>query len=255
MELQQLFDLHGHTALVTGSSRGIGRAIALALAQAGANIIVHGSHPSTQLADALTEIKQYCPHAISVTADIADADALHAMLNTGYAEFGPLDILVLNASAQAYQSLMDFTTDEFMRQYSANVASAFTLMQAVLPSMQERGWGRILTIGSVNQWKPSPRLPIYASTKAAVANLVANCARQYSSYGITVNNLAPGVIRTDRNREALQDESLCATLLQSIPAGRFGTVEDCAGLAVLLCSNAGSYITGTDIPVAGGMQL
>ena len=105
------------------------------------------------------------------------------------------------------------------------------------------------------QWKQSPRLCIYASTKSAQVNMIMNCARSYAKFGITANNIAPGVIATDRNKAALDDPAMAEMIMKQIPAARFGTAEDCAGLALLLCSDAGSYITGADIPVAGGMQL
>ena len=113
----------------------------------------------------------------------------------------------------------------------------------------------MVALGSVNQWRQSPRLPIYAATKSAISNLIQNCARKYAADGITFNTIAPGVIATDRNTEALADQEIVAKLLTVIPAKRFGLAEDCAGIALLLASDAGSYITGCDIPVAGGMQL
>ena len=115
--------------------------------------------------------------------------------------------------------------------------------------------GRVVALGSVNQWRQSPRLPIYAATKSAISNLIQNCARKYAADGITFNTIAPGVIATDRNTEALADQEIVEKLLTVIPAKRFGLAEDCAGIALLLASDAGSYITGCDIPVAGGMQL
>ena len=120
---------------------------------------------------------------------------------------------------------------------------------------QAQHWGRVLTIGSVNQWKQSPRLAIYSTTKSAQVNLIMNCAREYAKDGITFNNLAPGVITTDRNRATLADESTRQQILAKIPARRFGTAGECVGPALMLCSESGSYITGADIPVTGGMHL
>ena len=121
--------------------------------------------------------------------------------------------------------------------------------------MQAKHFGRIIALGSVNQWKQSPRLVVYSATKSALSNVIQNCARKYACDNITFNTIAPGVMATDRNREALSDPSTVEKLMTVIPAKRFGTPEDCAGLALLLASEAGAYITGTDIPVAGGMQL
>ena len=165
------------------------------------------------------------------------------------------DILILNASVQRYLTLDEFDGEEFAREFNTNVRASFALVQAFLPGMRERRFGRIVTIGSVNQWKQSPRLCIYAATKSAQANMIMNCARTSAEFGVTANNIAPGVIATDRNREALGDPAAAQKILEQIPARRFGTPDDCAGIVLLLCSEAGSYITGADIPVAGGMQL
>ncbi|MFA6568945.1 MAG: SDR family oxidoreductase [Victivallales bacterium] len=245
------FDLSGRRALVTGSSRGIGRAVALMLADFGAEVVVHGSCHGEKLRQTVGDIQKSGGVSTGVAADISSAEGLQTLIKA----CGSVDIIVLNASVQSYQSVEDFTSEEFLRQYDINVRSSFELVKAMLPGMKNRKWGRILSIGSVNQYKPSPRLAIYASTKAALMNLILNLARQYAQYGITANNIAPGVILTDRNEEILKDENARGKLLQMIPSGRFGTGDDCTALALLLCSNAGSYITGADIAVAGGMDL
>ncbi len=255
MKLENLFDLKGHTALITGSSRGIGRAIAMALAEAGANVIIHGVHAGDNLQNAVQEAAAFNIQAFGVAGDISNQDGVRAMLDECRKLPVTPDILVLNASVQSYQKIEEFTAEECIRQYQTNLMANFSIIKEFIDEMKEKKWGRILAIGSVNQYKPSPLLPIYASSKAALTNLMVNCARQYSQFGITANNLAPGVITTDRNREALKDEAYKQKLINAIPAGHFGTPEDCAGLALLLCSNAGRYITGADIPVAGGMQL
>lgn len=224
------FQLNGRTALVTGSTRGIGLAVADTLEQYGARVIRHNSR----------------------IADLASVEDTARLL----AEAGAVDILVLNASCQHYRTMEEaFDEKEFAEQVNVNLRSSIQLVHGVLPGMKERRWGRVLAIGSINQWKQSPRLAVYAATKAALSNLMQNCARAYAADGITFNTLAPGVIATDRNREALADSDTVERLLKAIPARRFGMPEDCAGAALLLCSEAGAYITGADIPVTGGMQL
>lgn len=224
------FQLNGRTALVTGSTRGIGLAVADTLEQYGARVIRHNSR----------------------IADLASVEDTARLL----AEAGAVDILVLNASCQHYRTMEEaFDGKEFAEQVNVNLRSSIQLVHGVLPGMKERRWGRVLAIGSINQWKQSPRLAVYAATKAALSNLMQNCARAYAADGITFNTLAPGVIATDRNREALADSDTVERLLKAIPARRFGMPEDCAGAALLLCSEAGAYITGADIPVTGGMQL
>lgn len=253
--MTNLFNLKGRVALVTGSSRGIGRTIAIELANAGATVAVHGVRQSENLASIQSEIHAKGGQSVAVTGDIGDSNGVVGIVRACRETCGAPDILVLNASVQAYMPLEDFSATEFDREIAANLRSAFELVRAFLPDMKAKGWGRILSIGSVNQWKPSPRLPVYAAIKSALANFVVHCARQYSQYGITVNNLAPGVIVTDRNAKALSDQEYSEQLRTNIPAGRFGMPEDCAGLALLLCSDAGAYITGEDITVDGGMHL
>ncbi len=165
------------------------------------------------------------------------------------------DIVVANASIQERVAWEEITEEQALRHYQVNVASILSLIQASVPAMRERGWGRILTIGSVQQTVPHPQLAAYAVTKSALLNLVRNLAKQLAPDGITVNNLAPGAIATDRNAEALSDEDYRNLVVSHIPAGRIGEAGDCAGAALLVCSDAGRYITGADLYVDGGMSL
>lgn len=246
--IQKLFHLQGRRALVTGSSRGIGHAAAMALAGAGAHVIFHASQHAHE---ALSEAREKGFSGEAVDADISTTEGLEKLISA----VGHTDILVLNASTQAYLTLEEFDGAEFDREYRTNVKSSFELVKAFLPGMRERSFGRIIALGSVNQYRPSPRLCLYAGTKAAQANLVLGIARTNAKFGITANNVAPGVIATDRNRDTLSDAGTAGELRKLIPAGRFGTAEDCAGLILLLASDAGSYITGEDITIDGGMHL
>ena len=245
------FDLASRKALVTGSSRGIGNAIAMALGRAGAHVVFHGTSESTALLEALKRAEleglKYS-HVLGDIGSTADIDALAE-------NAGNPDIVVLNASVQKYITLGNFEEDEFERTMRCNLRSCFQLIKRLAPHMVEQKWGRIISIGSINQAKPAGRLSIYAASKAAQLNLMLTAAKEYAAQGVTVNTITPGVIVTDRNRDKLRDEAFADTIMQSIPAARFGTAEDCAGVAVMLASEAGSYITGADIPVAGGMQL
>ena len=250
-----IFDLTGKTALITGSSRGIGRDIALGFADAGANIIVHGSGMSERLSETAAEINSNGGKAIETAADLSEKRQITELIREAVNIFGCIDILVLNASIQSYMAIEEFNGKEFDWEYAVNLKSSFELIKAVLPHMKSRGWGRVLSIGSVNQWKQNPRLAVYSTTKSAQVNLIMNCAREYAKFGITFNNLAPGVIITDRNKETLSDENIRDKILKLIPASEFGKSEDCVGAALLLCSDAGSYITGADLPVTGGMHL
>jgi NAD(P)-dependent dehydrogenase (short-subunit alcohol dehydrogenase family) len=255
MEPEDYFKLNGRVALVTGSSQGIGLEIAMWLLKAGASVVFHGSRPSAKLDDAVGKARALGGKAIGIPADIGHSAANTALVQGALKAFGQIDILVQNASVQDYMTVEEFSSEEFAREYNCNLRSTFELVKLLLPGMRERRWGRVVTIGSVNQMRPAPRLAIYSTTKAAMVNLVMNLAREHSGEGVTFNNIAPGVIPTGRNEAALEDEALREKLLGSIPARRFGSVADCAALALLLCSDAGGYITGADIPVTGGMHL
>ena len=251
----KFFDLTGRVVLITGSSRGIGRAIALKFAEAGANVIVHGSRSGENLSQTVAEINSTGSKAIEIVADLSDIHQARELAKKAVNAFGGIDILVLNASIQSYMTVEEFDELEFEKEYAVNLKSSFELIKAILPHMKSQKWGRVLSIGSVNQWKQNPRLAIYSTTKSAQVNLIMNCAREYSKCGITFNNLAPGIISTDRNRETLANEEVRQKLIKMIPANRFGNPEDCVGPALLLCSQVGAYITGADIPVTGGMHL
>ncbi len=172
-----------------------------------------------------------------------------------FAATGPVDILVLNASVQYRTRWDEIPSTELARQLQLNFSSTLRLLQLYVPPMRQKGWGRVLCAGSVQQYKPHPEMAVYAATKAAQQNLVLNLAKQLAPFGITVNNLAPGVIDTPRNRQALADPAYAPRLLAGIPAGFAGEARDCAAGALLLCSEEGRYITGTDLLIDGGMHL
>lgn len=243
--------LSSHTALVTGSSRGIGRAIAFALGRTGAKVLFHGATESVALRDALVVAQSEGIEAEAHVADLGDAAECDRLA----AECSAADILVLNASVQSYGHIADLDDAEFDRMVRTNLRSSFRLVRAFGPSMAAMGWGRIISVGSVNAGHPAPRLAIYAATKAAQKNMMLTAAKEWAANGVTANTISPGVIVTDRNSKVLADASFADPLRESIPARRFGTAEDCAGIVVALCSDACSYITGADIPVDGGMGL
>ncbi|MBQ7721690.1 MAG: SDR family oxidoreductase [Kiritimatiellae bacterium] len=246
-----MLSLSSHIALVTGSSRGIGRAIALALGRAGAKILFHGATDSAALRDALAAAQSEGIEAEAHVADLGDATSCDRLA----AECAAADILVLNASVQSYGHVADFGNEEFDRMVNTNLRSSFRLVRAFGPSMAAKGWGRIISVGSVNAGHPAPRLAIYAAMKAAQKNMMLTAAKEWAANGVTANTISPGVIATDRNSKVLADASFADPLRETIPAKRFGTAEDCAGIVLALCSDACSYITGADIPVDGGMGL
>ena len=168
---------------------------------------------------------------------------------------GAVDVLVLNASVQYKQKWLDICDSEIEKQLSVNVVSTLKLMQAYYPEMKKNGFGRIITIGSVNQHRQHPELSFYAATKCAVMSLVKNVAKEVAPFGITVNNVSPGAIATPRNANVYNDEAARKKVEAVIPVGRFGTPEECAGIVAFLASDDSAYITGADLKVDGGMSL
>lgn len=249
------FRLHGRTALVTGARREIGRAIAVALAGAGASIAVHHAGTAEETADAgavVSEITGNGGQAAAFAQDFALDDAGHALAATVTA-WRPIDILVLNASIELPEKYETISRDHFDRQIAVNLRTTLELLQDLVPPMAERGWGRVITIGSVQQIMPHPAMLVYAGTKAAQWNWAMNLARQFGGKGVTVNNLAPGAILTARNRGQMATEGQALTA--RIPVGRLGRPDDLTGAAMLLCSDAGQYINGVNLFVDGGRAI
>ncbi len=238
-------------ALVTGSSRGIGRAIALRLAKDGFHIIVHCSGNTTKAEEVKAEIEANGGSAEVLASDLTNLEAT-AKLGK---DMGNIDVLVLNASLQIRKKWDEITLEEYDRQMNCNFASSMLLIQAAAPYMKEKGWGRIVTIGSVQEVHPHPDMLVYAASKCAQTNMAQSLALQLANYGITVNNVAPGVIYTDRNVDALSDPEYAAKVSASIPVGFYGEPNDCAGILSLLCSDEGRYITGQNIFVDGGKSI
>jgi NAD(P)-dependent dehydrogenase (short-subunit alcohol dehydrogenase family) len=249
------FDLTGRRALVTGSSRGIGAAIAVALARAGAEVALNHRGPLPGDSEVVRKIRACGREPICLRLSLGEDGAAERLFHAAVEALGGLDILVSNVAVQYAEDWPDVTREHFEIQVRTNWQSAFELIQRAAPDMLERGWGRILTVGSVQEAKPHPQMLVYASLKAAQTSMVRNLARQFAPRGVTVNNLAPGVIATDRNTERLAAAAYREQVLARIPAGRIGDPDDCAGAALLLCSEAGRYITGQSLLVDGGMSL
>lgn len=239
------------TALVTGSSRGIGRAIALRLAQDGYKVIVHYAGNAAKAMETRDLIEQQGGQAEVIGAnlcDLAQTQQLAAALDN-------IDVLVLNASVQYRTPWQEISVEACYDQLNCNFVSGMLLIQAVAEHMKAQKWGRIITIGSVQEAKPHPDMLVYSASKAAQTNMVQSLALQLAKDGITVNNVAPGVIYTDRNVEALSDAAYAQKVKDSIPVGFYGEPEDCAGMVSLLCSEEGRYITGQSIYVDGGKSI
>lgn len=245
------YNLKGRKALVTGSSRGIGRSIAIDLARNGADVIVHYVGNRKHAEETKEQIENLGRSCTIIQADLCNPDNIEGLADG----IGSIDILVLNASVQYRNPWENISTGEFYNQINCNLLSGLLLIQRAVPFMRSNRWGRIITIGSVQETKPHPDMLVYSASKAAQTNMMISLASQLARDGITVNNVAPGVINTDRNRDALADAEYARKVMDTIPAGFFGEANDCAGLVSLLCSDQGRYITGQSIYVDGGKSL
>ncbi|TXI09144.1 MAG: SDR family oxidoreductase [Rhizobium sp.] len=259
----RIFSLTGRRALVTGGSVSIGRAIALAFAEAGADVAIQyyaGADKAFGLSDAAAatcrDIEALGRACTAVEADFAHPGAAgEAAVKAGKA-LGGIDILVIAASIQKRQAFGDIGREDMLSQSQVNLFSTFELLQSVLPRMVENGWGRVLSIGSVNETRPEGELSVYAALKAAQANLIANLARQHAGTGVTLNTLAPGLVATERNRWRREDADDWARIQsRANPMGRAGTIDDMVGAALLLCSPASDFITGANLQATGGGHL
>lgn len=248
-----IFTLDGRRALVTGSTRGIGKAIARALAGAGAHVIVHG----TRQADAETAaeaIRHDGGKADAIAADLSEQGAGRRLMENVETGFGPIDILVINASAQRNAELDGVTDGDLQFQIDVNITAAIGMLQTCLPQMAERGWGRVIGVGSINQSAPKPIVTAYAMTKAAQHNLIQSQARAYAGTGVVLNTLAPGLIDTDRNadRKDADPEAWSAYCKSANWMSRSGRAEEMSGAALFLSSDACSFMTGECITLSGG---
>ena len=242
-----MFDLTGKRALVTGSTQGIGFAIASVLAEHGATVFVHGASSIEKCTNASKKI----PSSIPVRANLLEVDAI----DTLYEATGDVDILVLNASIQYKRQWDEFTLEEYEAQMNCNVRASYLLMKKYAEGMKKKGWGRIVALGSVNQYNQHPELSLYGATKAAQCKLIKNFAPLLAPYGITVNNVCPGAIETPRNEDVCNDPQKKAAVVAKIPCGRFGLPSDISPAVLLLCSDEGAYITGSEIVIDGGLSL
>lgn len=242
-----MFDLTGKTALVTGSTQGIGFEIAKLLAQSGAKVFVSGAESIEKCKKASAKI----PGSVPVLANLLKTDDIDRL----YEATGDVDILVLNASIQYKRKWDEFSLEEYDIQMNCNVKSSYLLIKKYAEGMKKRGWGRIVTIGSVNQYNQHPELSLYGVTKVAQTKMTQNFAPILAPFGITVNNIAPGAVETPRNEEAFNDSEFKKTVESNIPCGYIGKPEDISPAVLLLCSDEGRYITGAEIKIDGGMSL
>ena len=249
------FDLGGKVAIVTGSSRGIGRAIAEALAEAGAAVVISSRKPAA-CAEVAAAIEAAGGRAAAIPCHIGEPAQLAALVEGTQARFGALDILVCNAAVNPYHgplaAIEDATFDKVL---AGNVKSVLQLARLAQPAMAARGGGAIIIISSIAGLRASANLGAYAVSKAADMQLARSLALEWGRDNIRVNCLAPGLIKTDFARALWEDEAWLTRRLAATPLGRIGEPADIAGAALLLASEAGRFITGQTLVIDGGVTI
>jgi NAD(P)-dependent dehydrogenase (short-subunit alcohol dehydrogenase family) len=256
-------DFSGKRVLVTGGSRGIAAQIARDFLANGACVAVNFARAADaeagypDAADRLVEeAKANRGKAVSIEANLADPDEASDLIDRAVLSLGGLDILVLSASLQINKPILDQVESEIALQLQLNLVSNILMIQKAIRIMRAQAWGRIITIGSIQEIAPSAEMPIYAMTKAALFNLVCNLAVQTAPFGITVNNIAPGLIHTDRNAHRRIDMKSWETLSANAnPIRRAGRPDEVSGAALYLASDAASFTTGANILITGGGHI
>lgn len=244
-------DLTGKTALVTGGTRGIGLAIAEALGQAGAEVVING-RPGTHADSALTRLQQGGLRTALVTADLLDDAEVAALPDRASAAFGKIDILVNNAGVDPAHSVLETTFETWRQTMRLNLDVPFLLSQALGKGMIERGRGSIVNLSSVLGLTSTRNQCAYVSSKHGLVGMTKAMAVEWGQFGIRVNAIAPGLIETDMSRFVWENPMLLNPMVSRIPMGRIGVVSEIAKVATFLASDAASYINGHTIPVDGG---
>ncbi len=248
----EMFNLEGMRALVTGSSQGIGFALARGLAAAGAQVVLNG-RDTAKLATAASELSETGASVRELSFDATDHEGVRSAVDNFEENVGPIDILINNAGIQHRTELQDFPADAFERLLQTNVASVFHVGQAVARHMIERKSGKIINIASVQSALARPGIAPYTATKGAVTNLTKGMATDWAKYGLNCNAIAPGYFDTPLNAALVADPEFSAWLEKRTPAGRWGNVEELVGAAIFLASPASSFVNGHTLYVDGGI--
>jgi NAD(P)-dependent dehydrogenase (short-subunit alcohol dehydrogenase family) len=243
-ELMGTEKLKGKVALITGASRGLGKAMALALAAEGATLVL-AARDREKLEDVA---KEAGGSAKIFTADVTSEEEVKKLAS----EAGSIDILINNAGINIRKKLVDFTLDEWRRVMDANLTSVFLMCRAFVPGMKGKGYGRILNMASIMSHVSLPERSAYSASKTALLGLTRALSLELALDGITVNCISPGPFGTEMNQKIINDPELNSQFLSSIPVGRWGKVEEVGALAAYLCSPEAGFITGTDVLIDGG---
>jgi len=246
--------LNGKRALVTGAGRGIGQAIAIRLAQEGADLAVDYRDDAADVAETCAEIEKLGRRAFGVQADVAILTQAQRVITDSVRKLGGLDILVNNAGIEKNAAFLDITEEDYQAVLNVNLDGPFFTSQAFARHCRDaRQGGRIINVSSVHEELPFPHFTPYCISKGGLKMMMRNLAIELAPLGITVNNIAPGAIETPINSKLLNDPKLLKPLLANIPLGRLGKSADVAGVAAFLASSDADYITGASIVVDGGL--
>lgn len=249
-----LFSLEGRTALITGSSQGIGHQLAIGLGEAGARIVLNG-RDATKLAGAAERLQAAGIAVDQLAFDATDVDAVRTAVD-GYEEgTGPIDILINNAGMQYRSPLEDFPPEMFDKLMATNVSSVFYVGQAVARHMIGRGRGKIINIASVQSALARTGIAPYTATKGAVANLTKGMATDWAKHGLNVNAVAPGYFDTPLNAALVADPEFTGWLSKRTPQGRWGQLPELMGAAIFLASDAASFVNGHTLYVDGALTV
>lgn len=247
--MTSMFDLTGKVALVTGGSRGLGQAISVALAKAGADVAVAGmAQPDETAARVIDAGRKF----VSVEADLSSLEPIDRVISETLKGAGRLDILVNNAGIIRRADAVDFSEKDWDDVINVNLKSAFFLAQAAGRHMIEQGGGKIINIASMLSFQGGIRVPSYTASKSGIAGLTKLLACEWAGKGVNVNAIAPGYMSTDNTEQLRADPQRAKDILARIPAGRWGEASDIGGAAVFLSSAAADYMHGAIIPVDGG---
>ncbi|MEX2117004.1 MAG: 2-dehydro-3-deoxy-D-gluconate 5-dehydrogenase KduD [Bacteroidota bacterium] len=244
-----LFDLKGKTAVVTGASTGLGRAMTLALAASGADILLVDHSKKEETA---REVRTLGRKAVAMEADLARMDSAEKIVGKAIVEFGKVDILVNNAGIIRRAPALEFSEQDWDDVLAVNAKSVFFLAQAAARDMMKRKSGKIINVASLLSFQGGILVPSYAASKGAVAQLTKSLANELAAYGITVNAIAPGYMETNNTKALREDPVRSKSILERIPAGRWGVPDDLGGAVVFLASSASDYVNGHVLVVDGG---
>jgi len=244
------FRLDGLNALVTGAASGIGASIALALAEAGANVACHGNRRAPD--ETCAKVSLLGRRALALRGDLGQKDTSGALVERVVQELGSVDLLINNAGLIRRSPALDYSEEDWATVIEVNLSSVFRLCQAAGRPMLERGRGKIVNVASLLSFQGGINVPAYAASKGGVAQLTKALANEWAARGVNVNAIAPGYIATENTVALRNDETRSRQILERIPAGRWGDPDDIAGAAVFLCSPASNYVTGHVLVVDGG---